>query len=76
MTKVSILLENIDPTDIEPRRLTNDCKFVQRTTGEIDLVRCHKMVDIFDYYYDRTIKLSRIWHAGGTGNPKFQKPDL
>ena len=75
MAKVTIIKEDIDPKLIKPNTLTNDCKFVLRATGEIDLVRSHKMVDVLDYYYDRFILLKRIWHAGGTRNPKFQEPE-
>jgi hypothetical protein len=70
------LKEDVDLTHINPRNLTNDCKFVRRATGEIDLVRCYKSVSIFDYYWDRGIKILKIWHAGGSRNPKFQEPEF
>jgi hypothetical protein len=73
---MKILKEDVDLTHINPRNLTNDCKFVRRATGEIDLVRCYKSVSIFDYYWDRGIKILKIWHAGGSRNPKFQEPEF
>jgi hypothetical protein len=73
---MKILKEDIDPTTLQPRNLTNDCKLVRRETGEIDLVRSYKAVTIFDYYWDRGIKILRIWNAGGTRNPKFQEPEI
>jgi hypothetical protein len=73
---MKILKEDVDLTHINPRNLTNDCKFVRRATGEIDLVRCYKSVSIFDYYWDRGIKILKIWHAGGSRNPKFQSPEF
>jgi hypothetical protein len=73
---MKILKEDIDLAALKPRNLTNDCKLVRRETGEIDLVRCYKMVTIFDYYWDRGIKILRIWSAGGTRNPKFQEPEI
>ena len=71
-----ILREDVDLTTLNVRNLTNDCKFVRRQTGEIDLVREYSSVRIFDYYWDRGIHILRIWHTGGTRNPKFQKPEF
>ena len=76
MAKVTILKEDVDFKYVRKNTLTNDCKFVLRATGEVDLVRAYKAVDIFDYYYDRFIMLKKIWHAGGTRNPKFQEPEF
>jgi hypothetical protein len=73
---MQILREDIDLADINPRNLTNDCKLVRRATGEIDLVRGYSSVKIFDYYWDRGIAILRIWHSGGTRNPKFQQPEF
>jgi hypothetical protein len=73
---MKILKEDIDLATLQPRNLTNDCKLVRRETGEIDLVRSHRMVAIFDYYWDRGIKILRIWSAEGTRNPKFQEPEI
>lgn len=71
-----ILKEDVDLAALDVRNLTNDCKFVRRATGEIDLVREYSSVRIFDYYWDRGIKILKIWHCGGTRNPKFQKPEF
>jgi len=73
---MKILKEDIDLASLQPRNLTNDCKLVRRGTGEIDLVRSHKSVSIFDYYWDRAIPILKIWSAGGTRNPKFQEPEI
>ena len=71
-----ILKEDVDLATLQVRKLTNDCKFVRRATGEIDLVREYSSVRIFDYYWDRGIKILRIWHSGGIRNPKFQQPEF
>ena len=73
---MQILRENVDLAMVDPKKLTNDCKFVRRASGEIDLVRSYSSVKIFDYYWDRKIKILKIWHSGGTRNPKFQEPEL
>jgi hypothetical protein len=73
---MKVLKEDVDIAMLVPKQLTNDCKFVRRATGEIDLVRCYKAVRIFDYYWDRGIKILKIWHSGGTRNPKFQEPEF
>jgi hypothetical protein len=73
---MKILKEDVKVSQIAPRGLTTDCKFVQRASGEIDLVKAHAMVHVFDYYWDRGIKVTRIWHSGGTRNPKFQEPEF
>ena len=74
--RMLILKEDVDLADLNVKLLTNDCKFVRRTTGEIDLVRGYSSVKIFDYYWDRGIKILKIWHSGGTRNPKFQQPEF
>jgi hypothetical protein len=76
MTRMQILREDVDLATLNPRNLTNDCKFVRRDTGEIDLVREYNSVRVFDYYWDRGIGILRIWHSGGTRNPKFQQPEF
>jgi hypothetical protein len=76
MTRMQILREDVDLSTLNPRNLTNDCKFVRRDTGEIDLVREYNSVRVFDYYWDRGIGILRIWHSGGTRNPKFQQPEF
>ena len=73
---MKILKEDIDLATLQPRNLTNDCKLVRRSTGEVDLVRSYKNVSIFDYYWDRGTKILKIWHAEGTRNPKFQEPEI
>jgi hypothetical protein len=70
-----VLAEDIDLANVSNQTLTNDCKFVRRATGEVDIVRCYKSVQVFDYYWDRGIKIVKIWHAGGIRNPKFQDPE-
>ena len=76
MKGVKILLEDTDPNALNKKKLTTDCYLVVRKTGEKDIVRAKKMVDVFDFYYDRCILLSKIDFAGGTRNPKFQEPEL
>lgn len=73
---MQILREDVDLALVDPKKLTNDCKFVRRASGEIDLVRSYSSVKVFDYYWDRGIKILKIWHSGGTRNPKFQEPEL
>ena len=71
---VSVLKEDIIPTDVPARQMTTDCHFVHRTDGKIDIVRGQSMVKIFDYYYDKGLKLSKIEVAGGQLNPKLCEP--
>jgi len=71
-----ILRKNIDPSEINCRTLTNDCKFVLRIDESIDIVREYSSVRVFDFYWDQGIKIKKIWHAGGTRNPKFQQPEF
>ena len=71
-----VLRESIDLTAIEPKKLTNDCKFVYCQNGRVDLVKEYSSVHIFDHYWDRGIKITRIRHAGGTRNPKFETPEF
>lgn len=71
-----ILREDVDLATINVRTLTNDCKFVRRVNGDIDLVREYSSVRIFDHYWDRGIKILKIWHCGGSRNPKFQQPEF
>ena len=73
---MEILRKDLDPLDLDPKKLTNDCKLVRRKDGTIDLVKSHSSVRVFDYYWDQGIKIAKIWHAGGTRNPKFQQPEL
>lgn len=71
-----ILREDVDLESLNTKKLTNDCKLVRRRNGSIDLVREYSSVRIFDFYWDRGIRISRIWHAGGTRNPKFESPEF
>ena len=71
-----ILKENIDPGDIFLGNLTTDCYFVYQADGQIDVVRAHKMADIFDVYHDRGITLRKISISGGTKNPRLSDPEL
>jgi hypothetical protein len=73
---MKVLKEDVDITTLAPKNLTNDCKFVRRANGNIDLVREYSSVRVFDYYWDRGIKILKIWHSGGTRNPKFQEPEF
>jgi hypothetical protein len=73
---MQILREDVDLASIDPRKLTNDCKYVRRANGNIDLVRSYSSVKVFDHYWDRGIRILRIWHSGGTRNPKFQQPEI
>jgi hypothetical protein len=71
-----ILKDDVNPSEIHSRDLTSDCYYVQHRSGQIDIARAGKMVDVFDLYYDLGIVLQRIDHAGGRLNPKFQEPRL
>ena len=73
---MQVLRENVDLSEIDRKKLTSDCKFVKRKSGQIDLVRCYGPVKVFDYYWDRGISILKIWHAGGSRNPKFQQSEL
>lgn len=71
-----ILREDVDLESLNIKKLTNDCKLVRRRDGSVDLVREYSSVRIFDFYWDRGIHISRIWHAGGSRNPKFESPEF
>jgi hypothetical protein len=71
-----ILKEDIDLSSFSVKGLTNDCKFVRKKYGEVDLVREYSSVKVFDHYWDRGVKIEKIWHAGGSRNPKFQEPEF
>jgi len=70
------LKENVDPGNIFLGNLTTDCYFVYQADGQIDVVRAHKMADIFDVYHDRGITLRKISISGGTKNPRLSDPEL
>ena len=73
---MKLLRSDLDPTEINPRNLTSDCKYVEKTNGRVDLVKEVSSVRVFDYYWDQGVRIRRIWHAGGTRNPKFQEPEI
>lgn len=73
---MQILKEDVDVTAIQSNGLTNDCKFVHREDGTIDLVRGYSSVRIFDTYWDKGLKITKIEHAGGSKNPKCQQPEF
>ena len=70
------LKESIDPNDFAPKDLTNDCYFVFREGGTVDLVSSQKRVDIFDIYWDLGVKLVEIRPAGGHLNPRIAEPRI
>ena len=76
MTKVKILLEEIDPSAIDSSTLTNDCMFVYLENGRVDMVRAKAMVHVFDTFHDAGFKVKAITHCGGSRNPKFQEPEF
>ena len=73
---MQVLCENVEVEALNVKLLTNDCKFVRKASGKVDLVRNYSSVRIFDFYWDLGIKITAIWHAGGTRNPKFQAPEV
>ena len=73
---MQVLREDVDLSSLNIKTLTNDCKFVRRANSNIDLVREYSTVRIFDHYWDRGIKILKIWHSGGARNPKFQEPEF
>jgi hypothetical protein len=73
---MEILRKGVDLAELDAKKLTNDCKFVRRSNGTVDLIREYSSVRIFDFYWDQGIRILKIWHAGGTRNPKFQSPEF
>jgi len=74
MTKIRVVKENIDPSEVSPKDLTSDCMIVSREDGVFDLVRSYKMVDVFDTYHDLGLALKEIRICGGSLNPKYNDP--
>ena len=72
--EVTILKEDIIPTDIPIKEMTTDCHFVERICGMIDVAKGQSMVKIFDHYHDKGIKIKSIKVAGGALNPKLNDP--
>lgn len=73
---IIIVKEKVDTSMINLKDLTTDCHYVYRSDDIVDIVRGQTMVQIFDYYYDKGIKLNKIEVAGGKLNPKLCKPTL
>jgi len=73
---MQLLRENVNLSEINSTTLTNDCKFVKRVSGQIDLVKCTSSSKVFDHYWDLGIHLAAIWQAGGSRNPKFEEPEF
>jgi len=74
--RMELLRKDVDLAELDVKKLTNDCKLVRRANGTIDLVRSYSSVKVFDHYWDQGIRILKIWHAGGTRNPRFQNPEL
>lgn len=78
-SKVRLVGEDIDISEIDLRALTTDCHGVSYSINELaatDVVRAHCMVDIFDLYHDEGKTVDRIWVLGGTLNPKLTSPEI
>lgn len=73
---VTILKEDIIPSDIPIKQMTTDCHFVERVCGMTDVVRGVSMAKIFDHYHDKGIKIKSIKVAGGSLNPKLNEPSI
>jgi hypothetical protein len=78
--KIKIIGEHVDLTALDKGCLTNNVYAIRYAEEDsdrewVDLVQ-GRMVDIFDAYYDIGCSVRRIWHAGGTRNPKFQTSEL
>jgi hypothetical protein len=74
--EIRIIKEDVIPSDIPSKTLTSDCHFVTRICGQVDVVRGVGMVKIFDFYYDKGIKIKAIDVSGGQLNPKLQEPSF
>ena len=72
--EVTIIKEDVIPSDVPAKTLTTDCHFVTRVSGDIDIVRGQSMVKIFDHYHDKGIKIKKIEVSGGQLNPKLKDP--
>jgi ribosomal protein L36 len=76
LEKIRVIAQDVLPSDIDPKKLTNDCYIVVRRDGVIDVIKARRMVDIFDHYYDLGILLKSIDFSGGRRNPKLQEPEV
>jgi hypothetical protein len=63
-SKVSLIGENIDVSELDLSALTTDCHGVEYSIDTldamVDVVRAHSMVDIFDHYHDMNRDVKRI----------------
>jgi hypothetical protein len=73
MSQVKVVAENVELSEIDPRRLTSDCHTVTREDGVVDVVKSTKRVSIFDIYHDLGIRIRKIELSGGVLNPKNHK---
>jgi len=75
MKGVKIIHEDCDPSLSEDRSLPTNAfmvEYVQGETSHFDIVMSGKVVDIFDYYYDKHKKdLVNITHAEGRIRPNL-----
>jgi len=73
---IKIVKEDAILSEIKTSDLTTDCHFVHREGGKVDIVCSQTMVQIFDHYYDKGIKLTQIVVSGGKLNPKLSEPRI
>ena len=76
LENIRVIAQDVSPSDIDPKKLTNDCYVVVRKDGVMDVIKARRMVDIFDHYYDLGILLKSIDFSGGRRNPKLQDPEM
>lgn len=76
MRQVKVLLQDVETSELDPKKLTNDCMLVIRKDGLKDIVKSSRMVDVFDLYHDLGISIERIDNHFGFRNPKFESPEL
>ena len=79
-SKIKIIGEDVDFSQVDPKYLTNDCYVIHYSEEEggrmiSDIVK-GKRVDIFDEYYDLGMKIKRIDLAGGRRNPKNSESEV
>jgi len=76
LEKIRVIAQDVKLYDIKPQNLTSDCHVVIRKDGIVDVIRAHKMVDIFDHYHDLGIRIQKIELSGGTRNPRLQSSEV
>jgi len=76
MSRIKIVKEDVDRSEIDLSDLTTDCMFVTLDSGRVDVVRAQAMVKIFDEYHDAGKKIVRIEVSGGRLNPKIAEPRI